>query len=74
MAKKKPARKVPPQNKITLVVPDAIANLPDEVLERVGAALGTAAANYDIKEVEILAASHAGLAPTTIPPGWDKFI
>jgi hypothetical protein len=75
MAKKKTAKKTATsQNKITVIVPDAIANLPSEVLERVGAAIGTAATNYRIKEVEIVAASDVVCA-TTVPPGgggWDK--
>jgi hypothetical protein len=73
LAKKKTAKKISPQNKITVVVPDAIANLPEQVLERIAAVIGTAASNYQIKEVEILAAGHVGLAAEAPPPGWDKF-
>jgi hypothetical protein len=73
MAKKKPSKRVSPQNKITVIVPDAIANLPEEVLEKIGALIDTAASNYEIKQVEILAASHSELEAFTIPPGWDRF-
>jgi hypothetical protein len=74
LAKKKTAKKISPQNKITIIVPAAIANLPKHVLERIGAMIGTVAENYEIKQVEILAAGHTGLAAEAIPPGWDKFI
>jgi hypothetical protein len=74
LAKKKTSKKISPQQKITVVVPDAIANLPEEVLEKVGAVIGVAASNYKIKEVEILGAGHVGFTEATIPPGWDKFI
>ncbi len=74
MAKKKAAKKTStPQQNITVIVPDAIAQLPSEVLERVGAAIGTAATNYHIKEVQIVAASNVVCSATTVPPGgWDK--
>jgi hypothetical protein len=67
MAKKK--------NKITVLVPDKIANLPGEVLERVATSIRTAAANYDIHEVQIVAAKDvdcAKKADEIVGGGWDK--
>lgn len=72
MAKKKTAKKVSPQNKITVIVPNAIANLPEQVLDKVAAAIGTAASNYQIKEVEIIACSQAEGVTAAALPGWDK--
>jgi hypothetical protein len=74
MVKKKTAKKTSTHHhKITVIVPDKIANLPSEVLERVGAAIGTAAVNYHIKEVEIVAASDVVCTPsvTSLGGGWD---
>jgi hypothetical protein len=74
MAKKKAAKKPAKHNKVTVIVPEAITKLPDEVLERVAAAIWTAAKNYDVNEVEILASSHVVCTPSvaTGNGGWDK--
>lgn len=82
MAKKKTAKKSASthhhHHKITVIVPDAIANLPWEVLERIGASIGTAATNYNIHEVQIVAASNIVCTMPVAPAGgiggggWDK--
>jgi hypothetical protein len=74
MAKKKTAKKIAPQDKITMIVPDAIAALPDEVLERVGALIGVATSQYDVAEVEIVAASDVKCTAPAGVRGWDKII
>jgi hypothetical protein len=73
-AKKKAAKRVSSQNKVTMIVPDDIAGLPDEVLERVGALIGVATSNYDVSEVEIVAAGDVKCTHPDSAQGWDKII
>jgi hypothetical protein len=72
MAKKKTAKRIPPRKKITMIVPKAIAELPAEVLERVGALTLAATSQYHVEEVEIVAASEVKFATIGVPIGWDK--
>jgi hypothetical protein len=74
MAKKKAAKRISPRKKITMIVPKAIAELPAEVLERVGALTLAATSQYHVEEVEIVAASHVKFTPTEVLIGWDKII
>jgi hypothetical protein len=72
MAKKKTAKTNAPRKKITMIVPKAIAELPAQVLERIGALTLAATSPYHVEEVEIVAASHVQCTTTGVPIGWDK--
>jgi hypothetical protein len=72
MAKKKAAKRIPPRKKITIIVPQAIAELPAEVLERVGALTLAATSQYHVEQVEIVAASEGKFTVSEFPIHWDK--
>jgi hypothetical protein len=76
MAKKKPKKvDLKSQKTITIVVPDAIADLDKRVLEGIGKAVLDASSTFDVTQVAIVKTSRVGAGPQEDGgPTWARLI